>query len=386
LDMLYGTSAQAVCQQKTPHFHTYEIANHGTLWYSAVKQYEQGINTMKNLETEIKTIEAECLSELKKARSLESLESVRVSYLGRNGKVADLMSTLKKLSLEQKRTFGPVLNQFKQRLTLAYESRKDALEKKSTSPDALFDVTAYKPNQMHGSLHIYTQIIEQLSSIFISMGYTIADGPEMETEYYNFTTLNIPEDHPARDSHDTFWLSQPDRLLRTHTSSVQAHSMEENPAPLAIFAPGRCYRNEATDATHDFMFTQGEGLFIDKNVSMAQLLATAQTFLQQFFGSEKLKIRVRPGYFPFVEPGVEIDGSCPFCTDGCSVCKHTQWIELLGAGLVHPNVLRVNGIDPDQYSGFAFGFGIERLAMIKYGITDIRLFHSANIPFLKQFA
>lgn len=341
---------------------------------------------MKKLEKEISSIETECLSEIKKARSLEKLESIRVAHLGRNGSLADLMSRLKTLSLEEKRAFGPRLNQLKQRLTLAYEARKDTIEKSSTSSETLFDVTAYMPNQMHGSLHIYSHIIEQLSSIFISMGYTIADGPEMETEYYNFTTLNIPEDHPARDSHDTFWLSQPDRLLRTHTSSVQAHGMEDTAPPLALFAPGRCYRNEATDATHDFMFTQGEGLFIDTNVSMAQLLATAQTFLQQFFGSTELKIRVRPGYFPFVEPGVEIDGSCPFCKDGCSVCKYTTWIELLGAGLVHPNVLRVNGIDPEQYSGFAFGFGIERLAMIKYGITDIRLFHSANIPFLKQFA
>ncbi|HLE76427.1 MAG TPA: phenylalanine--tRNA ligase subunit alpha [Candidatus Babeliales bacterium] len=341
---------------------------------------------MKELEKQIKTIEASCLKELAHARSLESLEAVRVAYLGRSGALTDLMSSLKQLSLDQKRTVGPALNELKQRLHAAYESRQKELEKKSLSSDNLFDVTAYAPNQPHGSLHIYTHIIEQLSSIFISMGYTIADGPEMETEYYNFTTLNIPKDHPARDSHDTFWLSMPDRLLRTHTSSVQAHSMEQNSAPLAIFAPGRCYRNEATDATHDFMFTQGEGLFIDKNVSMAQLLATAQTFLQQFFGKTDLKIRVRPGYFPFVEPGVEIDGSCPFCQKGCSICKHTGWIELLGAGLVHPNVLRVNGIDPEQYNGFAFGFGIERLAMIKYGITDIRLFHSAQIPFLQQFA
>ncbi len=341
---------------------------------------------MKELEKQIKKIEADCSKELKKARSLQSLESVRVVYLGRSGALTDLMTHLKSLSLEQKRALGPMLNELKKRLHDAYESRKKAIEKKAAPATALFDVTAYKPNQLHGSLHIYTQIIEQLSSIFMSMGYIIVDGPEMETEYYNFTTLNIPEDHPARDSHDTFWLSLPDRLLRTHTSSVQAHTMENSTPPLAIFAPGRCYRNEATDASHDFMFTQGEGLFVAKNVSMAHLLATAQTFLQHFFGKSDLEIRVRPGYFPFVEPGVEIDGSCPFCTKGCSICKHTGWIELLGAGLVHPNVLRANGIDPEQYSGFAFGFGIERLAMIKYGVHDIRLFHSASIPFLQQFA
>jgi len=175
------------------------------------------------------------------------------------------------------------------------------------------------------------------------------------------------------------------RLLRTHTSTVQARAMEKQGTPLAVFAPGRVYRNEATDASHDFMFTQAEGLFIDKDVSMAHLLATAQTFLQEFFETDSLNIRVRPGYFPFVEPGVEIDASCPFCTTGCSICKKTGWIELLGAGLVHPNVLQCSEINAELYSGFAFGFGIERLAMVKYGINDIRLFHSSKTSFLKQF-
>jgi len=173
--------------------------------------------------------------------------------------------------------------------------------------------------------------------------------------------------------------------MRTHTSSVQAHVMQEQGAPLAVVAPGRVYRNEATDASHDFMFTQMEGLLIDQQVSMAQLLATARAFLQKIFNTQQLNIRVRPGYFPFVEPGVEIDASCPFCTSGCSICKKTGWIELLGAGLVHPNVLSKSGIDPTRYSGFAFGFGIERIAMIKYGINDIRLFHSNNTTFLDQF-
>ena len=341
---------------------------------------------MKDLKKQIDTIQKSCTAALKKARSSDELEQVRIAYLGRNGKITQLMGQLKALSLEEKRVMGPLLNQLKTSLQDAFDEQCKKIEKKSVKQGISFDVTAYEPNQQFGSLHIYTQIVEELSAVFTSMGYTIADGPEVETDYYNFTTLNIPTDHPARDSHDTFWLKIPDLLMRTHTSCVQAHSMEQSGPPLAVFAPGRCYRNEATDATHDFMFTQGEGLFIDKNVSMANLLATAQTFLQSFFGKSDLEIRVRPGCFPFVEPGVEIDGSCPFCGDGCSICKQTGWIELLGAGLVHPNVLRASGIDPEVYSGFAFGFGIERLAMIKYGITDIRLFHSAQMSFLKQFA
>ena len=340
---------------------------------------------MKDTEKNIKKIRKTCCDALKKAKTAVDVEQIRITYLGRNGKVAELMRQLKTAPLELKRTLGPLLNDLKNNLQNAYDARKHQLETQSKKTSGLFDVTAYKPNQLRGSLHIYTQITDRFSEIFTSMGYTVVDGPEVETEYYNFTTLNIPADHPARDSHDTFWLGHPDRLLRTHTSTVQAHEMEKTNPPIAIFAPGRVYRNEAVDATHDFLFTQGEGLFIDKNVSMANLLATAQAFLQAFFEKEDLQIRVRPGYFPFVEPGVEIDGSCPFCKKGCKICKQTGWIELLGAGLVHPNVLQISGIDPEIYSGFAFGFGIERLAIIKYGINDIRLFHSANIAFLDQF-
>ena len=339
---------------------------------------------MKSLKNEIESIKKACLEKLKKADSLDALEKIRITYLGRHGKLTDLMGGLKKLSLEGKRQCGPLLNKLKQQLTLEYEKKEKKLNTQGPQKST-FDVSAYKPNQQFGSLHVFTKISEQLNSIFSTMGYTIIDGPEVETEYYNFTSLNIPEDHPARDSHDTFWLSNPKYLLRTHTSSAQAHAMETMKPPIAVFSPGRVYRNEATDASHDFMFMQGEGLLIDKNVSVSNLLATAQAFLQAFFEKKDLKIRVRPGYFPFVEPGLEIDGSCPFCKSGCSVCKKTGWIELLGAGLVHPNVLKCSGIDPNKYNGFAFGFGFERLAMIKYGINDIRLFRSDNLQFLKQF-
>lgn len=340
---------------------------------------------MKKLVTEINQIKQDCSAAIKKAHSVDTLEHVRVAFLGRNGKIAALMDTLKTLSIDDKRTLGPLIQELKASLQAAYDEKLAHLSRPSRPSESSFDVTAYKSNQLEGSLHIYTQLVEQLNGIFTSMGYTIVDGPEVETDYYNFTTLNIPQDHPARDMHDTFWLFTPDRLLRTHTSSVQAHTMEKTKPPLAIFAPGRVYRNEATDASHDFMFMQGEALFVDKNVSMANLIATARAFLQAFFEKKDLDIRVRPGYFPFVEPGVEIDATCPFCKGGCSVCKKTGWIELMGAGLVHPNVLRYSGIDPEIYSGFAFGFGIDRIAMVKYGINDIRLFRSNNVQFLSQF-
>ncbi len=298
------------------------------------------------------------------------------------------MKSLKGLPVDQKRVFGPKLNALKQSAEQSLAEKKHAIFKSQLraqhEENRNFDVTAYKPNQQFGGLHIYTHIIDQLSDTFMSMGYNIVDGPELETDYYNFEALNIPADHPARDHHDTFWVSD-NLLLRTHTSPVQIRSIEKSNLPIAVFAPGRVYRNEALDASHEFNFMQGECLYIDKKVSLSNLLATAQAFLQAFFGKDDLKIRVRPGFFPFVEPGLEIDASCPFCSNGCSTCKKTGWIELLGAGLVHPNVLKCSGIDPEIYSGFAFGFGIERLAMIKYGINDIRLFHSSKVEFLDQF-
>jgi phenylalanyl-tRNA synthetase alpha chain len=345
---------------------------------------------MAELKEQITTIKNQFIQALDNVHNEKELEDLRIAYLGRNGHMASLMDQLKTLSLEEKKSIGPFLNELRQFAETSYKEKKQFLlnqiASQAINKQKHFDVTAYKLNTLPAHTHIYTQVIEQLSNIFISMGYEVADGPEVETDYYNFEALNIPSDHPARDMHDTFWLNVPNMLLRTHTSSIQIHYMETRPLPMAIFAPGRCYRNEATDASHEFMFTQGEGLVIDKNISVANLLASAQTFLQEFFEKKGLKIRLRPGYFPFVEPGIEIDASCLFCSgSGCPPCKKTGWIELLGSGLVHPNVLKCTGIDPEIYSGFAFGFGIERLAMIKYGITDIRLFHSSKISFLDQF-
>lgn len=343
---------------------------------------------MADLQQQIEQFQKKFHEALAQVATEEQLEKLRVAYLGRQGEITQLMALLKKLDIEAKRHFGPLLNALKSDSLAAMETRKNELLEKEMiqkkKSEHAFDVTAYKPHQLFGSLHPYTHLIQDIEDIFISMGYEIVEGPEVETEKNNFEALNIPENHPARDVFDTFWLLQPHMLLRTHTSSVQTHVMHRKKPPIAIVAPGRCFRHEATDASHDFMFMQCEGLFIDKNISLNNLLATAQAFLQAIFEKD-LTIRTRPNYFPFVEPGIEIDISCPFCTDGCAVCKRTRWIEICGAGLVHPNVLKFNGIDPEEYSGFAFGFGLSRLAMLKFAINDIRLLHSGNIEFLKQF-
>ena len=332
------------------------------------------------------SLQKELLAQLAKIKDEQSLEDFRLKELSRQGSIAELFVQLKSLPADKKRTVGPALNELKKSINEAFDQKKDSLFKQKIKAqqekEKHFDVTLSKPTE-HGSLHPYTHITEEIQNIFISMGYQVADGPELETEFFNFTALNVPDDHPAREESDTFWIDH-DKLLRTQTSTVQIKTMQNQKPPIAIIAPGRTMRNEATDASHDFMFMQFEGLFIDKNVSVSNLLATLKTFLNQFFGT-KIELRVRPGYFPFVEPGLEIDASCPFCKKGCSICKKTKWIELMGAGLVHPNVLKHCNIDPKEYSGFAFGFGLTRLTMLKYRIPDIRLLHSGNIKFLKQF-
>jgi phenylalanyl-tRNA synthetase alpha chain len=322
--------------------------------------------------------------------SLDALEKIRIDFLGRSGKIVAVTKQLKDLSLQEKRIIGPELNTIKEKIEHAFDAKKTAILQKNVhiahSKAHYFDVTTSIYNPLRGSLHVYTTITKQLQDIFISMGYEIVDGPEIETDFYNFGALNIPADHPARDMQDTFWLAQfPQMLLRTHTSSVQVRAMQNKRPPFALFATGRVYRNEATDASHDFMFHQGEFLLVDKNVSMSNLLATTQVVLQKILEKNEITMRVRPGYFPFVEPGVEIDASCPFCKHGCAACKRTGWIELLGAGLIHPNVLKNASIDSKEYSGFACGFGITRIVMLKYGITDVRLLHSDKTAFLDQF-
>jgi phenylalanyl-tRNA synthetase alpha chain len=344
---------------------------------------------VNGLKERIAQIKNEFTLALSQAITQEQLEQVRIEFLGRKGKLAELMPLLKTLSDNDKRELGPIINQLKAQSEELFEKKRlDFVSLSRRLQDlktAKFDVTSYVPQQYKGSLHPYTHVINELESLFTSMGFEIVDGPELEEESYNFDALNIPSDHPARDMQDTFWLPFPGRLLRTHTSNVQIHEMKKRTPPLSIVSVGRAFRYEATDASHDYLFLQCEGLLIRESTSMAELFATMKTFLQQIFGKKELALRIRPGYFPFVEPGIEIDVQCPFCTAGCSTCKKSRWIESSGAGLVHPNVLSQCGIDSSKYCGFAFGFGLTRLVMLKYGINDIRLLHNNSIEFLEQF-
>jgi phenylalanyl-tRNA synthetase alpha chain len=343
---------------------------------------------MDDIKKAIADHETNFLRDLAIVKTEDELEALRIKYLSRHGILSNLMHQLKDMTLEDRRIYGPALNELKDKAQSLFTQRQQELEeyrlKQQEYSQTHFDVTAYKRDP-RGSVHPYTAMIEQAEDIFVTMGYEIVDGPEVETEHHNFEALNIPKYHPARDMQDTFWLTLPGMLMRTHTSTVEVHTMLKRKPPIAIVAPGRAYRNEATDASHDFMFMQLEGLFVDKHVSLAHLFATVKSFLQALFEKRTLRIRIRPSYFPFVEPGVEIDMTCPFCPEGCPICKKTGWIEICGAGLTHPHVLQACGINPEHYGGFAFGFGLTRLVMLKYGITDIRLLHSNRIDFLKQF-
>jgi len=338
------------------------------------------------LDQSIQELEARSLERIAAAASEEELEAVRVDALGRKGPLAQAGKERGKLPPAERASFGKLLNSARQNLEQALAARQpvvaDAALQKRLDAEWL-DVTLPAPGPRRGHLHPITRIQRELEELFSSLGFAVLDGPEVEDEYHNFDALNIPADHPARDMQDTFWLDG-GNLLRTHTSPVQVRGMERLGPPLRMIAPGRVFRNESVDASHEHTFYQLEGMMIDRDVSVANLLYFMKTLLTAIFHRD-VTVRLRPGYFPFVEPGVEIDASCPFCKTGCSVCKYTTWIELMGSGMVHPNVLKMSGIDPEIYTGFAWGFGIERLTMVKYGITDVRLFRSGKIDFLKQF-
>ncbi len=344
---------------------------------------------MKNILDAIQKLTVTSTEAIEKSDSLDTLETFRIEYLGRKGKLATLMPILASLSIEDKRIAGPLINQCKETIEELFEAKKETLiiksfrEQEEESKD--FDVTAYIPRKLEGSLHLYTQVTQDTISFFRTLGFQFVDGPEVESEYYNFEALNIPSNHPARDMQDTFWLNVPSLVMRTQTSNVEVRSMEELPLPIAIISAGRVYRQEATDASHDCMFQQLEGMFIAEKVSMSHLLGTMKLFLQHFLNKQDTQLRIRPSYFPFTEPGIEIDASCSFCTEGCSTCKHSGWIEMGGAGLTHPAVLKACGLDPEKTQGFAFGFGLTRLVMLKYGISDIRLLHNCSMEFLNQF-
>jgi phenylalanyl-tRNA synthetase alpha chain len=345
---------------------------------------------MTDLKKIVAEVEKKVAVALEQISSLDECNTFRTTFLGKKGLITELNDKLKVETLKIKKELGPLVqtlrhnteNTLNAKIDYFNNVQKEALLKKSSS----FDVTIQNDLLPNGSVHLLALVATELEDIFISMGFALAKGPEVETDFYNFTALNIDQHHPARDAHDTFWLAgYQNLLLRTHTSNAQIHTMLANKPPLAVASTGRVFRNEATDASHDFMFMQVEALLVDKNVSIANLLYTTKAMLQAFFETKTLDIRVRPGYFPFVEPGLEVDASCPFCTHGCSVCKNSGWIELGGAGLVHPHVLKACNIDSSTYNGFALGFGVSRLALLKYGIPDVRLLYSNKIEILSQF-
>ncbi len=331
----------------------------------------------------------EVLRELDEAADRAAVEELRVKTLGRKGVLTRLLRSMADLPTEARAEAGKALNQNKKDLEAAIEARLARIETRETAAlddeTAWIDISAPGHRQLRGHLHPITTVSRRLESIFRSLGFHVLEGPEVESDFYNFEALNLPADHPARDMQDTFWLKD-GHLLRTHTSPVQVRAMQRFEAPFKAIAPGRCFRYEATDASHDNMFYQCEGLMIDRNISVANLIYSMKTMLRLIFGRDDVKIRLRPGYFPFVEPGFELDMHCRICDGkGCSVCKQSGWVEVLPCGLVHPNVLRYGGIDPEQFSGFAFGLGLTRLTMMLYGIDDIRLLSGGDLRFLQQF-
>jgi len=339
------------------------------------------------LDQTISDLHASALAQLESASTLEAIEAVRVEALGRKGKLSEVSKAFGKLTAEERARVGKLLNSVKQDLESKIEARKAALDAQALDArleSEWFDMTLPAPGVRPGSLHPVTQVQQELEELFVSMGFTVLDGPEVETEYYNFDALNIPGDHPARDMQDTFWLTD-GRLLRTHTSPVQIRGLETLKAPLKMIAPGRAFRNEEVDASHEHTFYQLEGMMVDRDVSVAHLIYFMKTLLSAIFHRE-VTVRLRPGFFPFVEPGFELDIQCLICGGpGCSVCKQSGWVELLPCGLVHPAVLRNGGADPEMWGGFAFGLGLTRLAMMRYGVDDIRLFMSGDLRFLRQF-
>jgi phenylalanyl-tRNA synthetase alpha chain len=339
------------------------------------------------LDGQLEELRRATLAGFASAGSLEELEEARVDALGRKGTLAQISKEFGKLTPDDRARLGKLLNAVKQELEGAYEEKKRRFEQAELAErlaDEWIDVTLPAPGVRPGSLHPVTQLQNEIEDLFTSLGFAVLDGPEVETEEYNFDALNIPPTHPARDMQDTFWLSNGD-LLRTHTSPVQVRGMRKLGAPFRMIAPGRVFRNEEVDASHEHTFYQLEGMMVDREVSVANLIYFMKTLLSSIFQRD-VTVRLRPGYFPFVEPGFELDIRCLICDGkGCPVCKHSGWVELLPCGLVHPNVLRMSSIDPDEWGGFAFGLGLTRLAMMRYGIDDIRQLQGGDLRFLTQF-
>lgn len=339
---------------------------------------------------ELLKIKEEALVKISECSSLKDLNDIRVLYLGKKGPMQAAMKSMKNMQPEERAAFGQVSNKVKQEITQGIETKKSELEEAELNEKLQtenIDITLPSTALPLGSLHPLSVVKNDLEELFLGMGYQIAEGPEVETDHFNFELMNLPKGHPARDMQDTFYIDE-NTLMRTHTSPVQAHVMlaANGKGPIKVICPGKTYRRDDDDATHSHQFMQCEGLVIDKNVTMADLKGTLETFAKKMFG-EKRKIRLRPSYFPFTEPSVEVDISCHNCEGkGCPMCKHTGWIEILGAGMVNPRVLEMCGFDPHVYQGFAFGIGLERVAMLKYGIDNIRDFYNNDLRFLNQFA
>lgn len=332
-------------------------------------------------------LKKEALEEVTNATTLEELDRIRVNFLGKKGHLTGLLKDLGKLPKEERPKAGNIINAAKLQVQSALNEAKSALEQMAINAQLAketIDVTLSGRSQSQGTLHPVTQTIERINTFFKSAGFTVAEGPEIEDDYHNFEALNIPSHHPARAMHDTFYIN-PTTVLRTHTSPVQVRTMEASAPPLRIICPGRVYRCDS-DLTHTPMFHQVEGLLVDETVSFADLKGVIIAFLHAFFENDALAVRFRPSYFPFTEPSAEVDIQCVMCKgEGCRVCSKTGWLEVLGCGMVHPNVLNASDIDADKYTGFAFGLGVERMAMLRYGVDDLRLFFENDLRFLSQF-
>ncbi|MES3041050.1 MAG: phenylalanine--tRNA ligase subunit alpha [Pseudomonadota bacterium] len=337
--------------------------------------------------TDLQTLVAQLQADVAQAQDAAAVEALRVQYLGKKSQLSDLSKRMGQLGEDERRAFGAELNAAREAITSSLNDRKNVLAEAALTARLLaerVDVTLPGRGQLPGGLHPVTRVMERIEDFFTRVGFTVADGPEVEDDFHNFEALNIPSHHPARAMHDTFYFDA-NRLLRTHTSPVQVRVMESQQPPIRIVCPGRVYRCDS-DLTHSPMFHQVEGLLIDENVSFADLKGVIEDFLRVFFEKE-LQVRFRPSYFPFTEPSAEVDIQCVMCNGaGCRVCKQTGWLEVLGCGMVHPQVLKNCGIDPDKFQGFAFGMGVERFAMLRYGVNDLRLFFDNDVRFLRQFA
>jgi len=332
-------------------------------------------------------IQKEALESIEKANSSSSLEEIRVKYLGKKGQLTQILRGMGKLAPEERPVVGQLANQVRQTIESALTEKVKEMEERALAiklKEETIDVTLPGKKPSLGKLHPLTTVLNQITEIFLGMGFEVAEGPEVELDYYNFEALNIPKNHPARDAQDTFYINE-NILLRTHTSPAQIRVMEKQEPPIKIIVPGRVYRSDAVDATHSPIFHQIEGLVVDKNITMGDLKGVLDVFAKKMFGP-KTRTRFRPHYFPFTEPSAEMDVSCVTCEGkGCRICSDTGWIEILGAGMVHPKVLEYGNIDPNEYTGFAFGMGLDRIVNQIYGIDDIRLLYENDIRFLRQF-